>query len=166
MLAKLSQEEKLGLMFDLIHAFRIVKKPVETALFLQDLLTANEIRNLAVRLRIAKLLLAGKTFEEIQNTIHASSATITKVSVWLEQGGDGFKNVISRLPSRIKMPKKLPHGPIEYHLPQLLIALAQYGLAKNETESLANFVDKLNTKKSTDKDLQESFDRYFSTLKR
>ena len=86
---KLSREAKLDLMFDLINAFNKVKSSFDTALFLQDLLTANEIRNIAVRLRIAKLLLADKTFTEIQHELKVSSATITKVSIWMSQGGDG-----------------------------------------------------------------------------
>src|SRR3990172_6434224 len=95
---KFSKEKRLELMFDLINSFRIVKSPVETADFLQDLLTAKEIKNLAKRLRIAKLLLNNVTYEEIVRTVHVSYATIAKVSVWLSQGGEGFKKVIARLP--------------------------------------------------------------------
>lgn len=168
-LDKLTREEKLDLMFDLIYSFKLVKEPLETALFLQDLLTANEIRNLAVRLRIAKLLLAGHTFGEIQEEIHVSSATITKVSVWLDQGGEGLRRVISKLPLRYEMPKKLPPGPIEYHLPQALLALAQYGLAKRREKQIKNvseFLSSVERKKTLDKSLQEHFDEHYRKIKK
>src|SRR3989344_1336213 len=129
---KMSNEEKMDLMLDLIYAFGIVRKPLETAVFLQDLLTANEIRNLSIRLRIAKLLLFGKNQREIIDELHTSFATINKVKVWIDRGGEGFKNVIGELPLKWDIPKKLPRGPLEYHLPQALIALVKYGVASSQ----------------------------------
>jgi len=163
-LEKLTREEKLDLMFDLVHAFRIVRNPRETALFLQDLLTANEIRNLGFRLRIAKLLLTGKTFKEIQDKIHVSSATVTKVSIWLSQGGEGLGSVIAKLPLRYNMPKNLPPGPIEYHLPQLLAGITQYNLAKRrnkEIKGMDEFLENVEGKRRLDKDLQQHFSEYY-----
>src|SRR3990172_5004862 len=114
---KFSKEKRLELMFDLINSFRIVKNPIETADFLQDLLTSKEIKNLSIRLRIAKLLLSGNTHEEIVKTLHCSFATVAKVSSWLSQGGKGFKEVISKLPVKYEIPKNLPPIPIEFQLP-------------------------------------------------
>ena len=129
---KLSKEEVLDLTFDLINAFRYVQTPLETALLMQDLLTGSEIRQLAKRLRIAKLLLKGETQRDIARQLHCSLATVTKVSIWLSRGGEGLRQIVSKLPKKYKMPEKLPSGPIEYHLPQLMIALAQYSLAKHQ----------------------------------
>jgi len=157
----LTKEEKLGLMFDLINSFRIVKGPLETALFLQDLLTANEIRNLSIRLRIAKLLLSGRTHREIQDELHSSLATITKVRSWLERGGDGFNNVIAKLPLKWEMPKKLPQGPIEFHLPQALLALAQYSIAKSQQKTAEEFIKEIENKKKLDRNLRKLFDTYY-----
>lgn len=165
---KLKLNEKLEFMFDLINSFMIVKKPIETAVFLQDLLTANEIRNIAVRLRIAKLLLNGDTFKEIAAKTHASSATITKVSIWLNQGGEGFRDVVARLPIRYEMPKKLPKKPIEFQLPQVLIATAQYYLAtkqKKEIKKMEGFLKNVESKKALDKSLQEAFDEFYQEKK-
>ena len=158
---KISKEEKISLMFDLINSFRIVRSPLETALFLQDLLTAKEIRNLSIRLRIAKLLLVGKNQREIIDELHTSFATINKVKVWINQGGDGFKNVIGKLPLKWDIPKKLPRGPIEYHLPQTLIALAQYGVARNQDKKVMKFVQAIDDKKELDRGLQKIFDEYY-----
>ena len=157
----LSKEEKVDLMFDLINSFAMVKKPVETALFLQDLLTPNEIRNLSVRLRIAKLLLNGITHREIQKEIHTSLATITKVRNWLEEGGDGFKNVIARLPLKWEIPEKLPSGPIEFHLPQTLLATVQYAVAKSQDKRGEKFIKAVDEKKNLDRNMQKFFDEYY-----
>lgn len=113
-LEKMSKEDQLDLMFDLINAFRLVKTPLETALLMQDLLTASEIKHLAKRLRIAKLLLDSETHRDIAGQLHCSLATVTKVSIWINQGGEGLKDVIAKLPGRYPTPKNLPKKPIEF----------------------------------------------------
>ncbi|MBI4057870.1 hypothetical protein HY405_00945 [Candidatus Microgenomates bacterium] len=162
---KLSKKELLDLSFDLISAFRLVNKPYETALFLQDLLTAKEVKNLAKRLRIAKLLLGGKTQRDIAQELHSSLATVTKVSIWLNEGGEGFRKIIARLPKRYEFPDKFPRGPIEYRLPQTLLALTQYTLAKRQENKLEKFMEGVEDKKIIDKTLQESFNQEFSESK-
>lgn len=152
---KLSNNQKLDLMFDLVNAFSIVKNPTDTANFIQDVLTANEIRNLAIRLRIAKLLLAGKTYQEIGAETKTSSATITKVNAWINRGGEGFKKVIAKLPLRYKYPEKLSYGPIEYHLPEAIIKTIQYGLASNEEKKLRNIISKTKDKGKFDKEYKQ-----------
>ncbi len=158
---KLSNEEKVDLMFDLINSFYIVKTPLETALFLQDLLTANELRNLSIRLRIAKLLLSGMTHREIMDELHTSLSTITKVRAWMEEGGEGFKKVISKLPLRWKFPRKIPRGPIEYHLPQTLLTLFQYKVATSQKEKVEDFLKKIKDKESIDRGIKKFFDEYY-----
>ena len=158
---KLSKKESLDIFFDLIHAFRLVKSPIESALLIQDLLTATEIKHLAKRLRIAKLLLSGEKQRDIAYKLNCSHATIAKVNMWLNQGGDGLKNVISKLPKRYKMPEKLPQGPIEYYLPQVLMALTQYSLSKKQTKELEKFIQNIKIKKLMDKSLQETVDESY-----
>lgn len=151
-------------MFDLINSFRVVRSPLETAFFLQDLLTANEIRNLSIRLRIAKLLLAGKSQRDIVDDIHTSFATISKVSVWLETGGEGFKNVIKKLPLKWNVPKNLPKGPIEFHLPQTLLALSQYKVAKTQDKRMTKFIESVKNKQSLDRGLRKEFTEFYKEL--
>lgn len=167
-LEKLSKEEQLDLMFDLINAFRLVNTPFETALLIQDLLTASEIKHLAKRLRIAKLLIAGETQRDIAGKLHCSLATVTKVSIWLNQGGEGLKQIVDKLPSRYSMPKKLPRKPIEFQLPQVLLTTAQYTLARRQQKQirkLSKFVENVENKKVLDKALQEMFDEDFRLSK-
>ncbi|MBI3290331.1 helix-turn-helix domain-containing protein [Candidatus Microgenomates bacterium] len=158
---KLPKKLLLDLNFDLINAFRFVNKPYETALLLQDLLTANEIKNLGKRLRIAKLLLDNKTQRDISKELHCSLATVTKVSVWLAEGGEGFRKIIARLPKRYEFPEKFPRGPIEYHLPQTLYALTKYTLAQRQEDRLEKFLKGVEDKSGSDKALQEEFDQEF-----
>ena len=157
-LEKLSPNEKESLVFDLINAFAKINNPADSALFLQDLLTENEIQNLAKRLRIAKLILEGLTHEEIVQQLHCSYATITKVRTWLDSAGEGFKRVIQKLPKRKQKTniKKTPG--FGYGLPQII----QYYLATNletkEKKLLSGFLEELRVKTANDKDLRESSD--------
>lgn len=159
--SKLNDHERLDLVFDLINAFSIVKKPADTAFFLQDVLTASEIRNLSIRLRIAKLLLAGKTYREIQELTKTSSATITKINAWIERGGDGFKKVIEKLPLKYKYPTKLSRGPIEYHMPEAIFKLVQYGIASSQEKRLKGFVESTQGKERFDKKFKENASEFY-----
>jgi uncharacterized protein YerC len=163
-LEKLSKKEVLDLSFDLINAFSIVNNPMETSLLIQDLLTKSEIKHMAKRLRIAKLLLADKTQREIANDLHCSLATVAKVNLRLEQGGEGLRRVISKLPKRYSFPKKLPPGPVEFYLPQLISSLVQLGLHNRQRNKLKGFVDKVESKRILDKEFQDATDKEFIQL--
>lgn len=158
---RLSKEEKIDLMFDLINAFKVVRNPSETALFLQDLLTASEIENLAKRLRIAKLLLSGMSHREIAVKLKCAAATVTKVNIWLNQGGDGFKNVISKLPLKWKMPEDAKGIPIEFQGPQVLAKVAKYAVATKQRKPVQKFIEKIESKKLTDKKLRKALGEYY-----
>ncbi|MBI4999819.1 hypothetical protein HZB97_03560 [Candidatus Gottesmanbacteria bacterium] len=159
-LEKLSKEDQLDLAFDLINAVSLVRSPSETAALLQDLLTASEIKNLGKRLRIGKLLLAGKTHEEITSILHCSYATIAKVNLWLNQAGEGFRKIIAKLPKRRGLPK-LPARPLRYHLPETIMSLASYALASQEKGRLEKFYEGIEDKKLMDKSFQEAVDETF-----
>lgn len=163
-LEKLTREGKIEFMFDLINSFSVVKNPTETAFFLQDLLTANEIKNLAKRLRIAKLLLAGVTQREVADKADVSLATVNKVNLWLDRGGEGFKNVISKLPAKWDIPKKLPRGPVEFHLPQTLLAVVQYSVAKRQDKKVEKFIDRMKEKETVDRSYQKAIDEYYRQM--
>jgi len=164
-LEKLSRKELLDLSFDLINAFRLVKTPFETSLLLQDLLTASEIKNLSKRLRIAKLLLSRENQREIARELHCSTATVTKVSFWLKEGGEGLRTVIQKLPKRYELPSDLPNIPVEFQLPRVLLSLAQYSISKKQTSDLDAFLENVENKKLIDKQLEEMFSQEFSKKK-
>lgn len=99
-LDKLTKSEQEDLFVDLVNALVQTQNVSEAALFLQDLLTKKEAQNLSKRLRIAKLLIAGMTYEEIEKDIHVSHGTVAKIAIWLEERGDGFRKIIEKLPKR------------------------------------------------------------------
>lgn len=99
-LEKLTKRELEDLIFDLVTAFSLIKSPVEAASFTQDLLTESEVKMLAKRLRIAKLLLSGYKYREVVEELHVSLATVAKVGVWLKSAGEGFKKILARLPEK------------------------------------------------------------------
>ena len=63
----------------------------------EDLCTVSEIKSLAQRLHIAKLLNQGRTYSEIFEMTGVSTATISRVNRSLEYGADGYRTVLSRM---------------------------------------------------------------------
>lgn len=153
---KLSRQELIGLMFDLINAFRFVKNPLETSLLIKDLLTAREIHDISKRLRIAKMLLRGATQRGVASELHCSLATVSKIGLWLSQGGDGLRQVIARLPKKYEFPEGLPPGPIEFHLPELIGSIYSLARAKSQQDYLDKFFKEVEEKKMSDKVFKEA----------
>ncbi len=67
--------------------------------FFEDLCTVEELRAMALRLRVAELLAAGRTYAEIAAETGMSSATISRVKRFLAYGADGYRLVLERLAS-------------------------------------------------------------------
>jgi TrpR-related protein YerC/YecD len=68
----------------------------EALRFLRDLCTVNELRELAARWAVARLLDEGVSYHEISDRTGASSATISRVNQWLRYGRDGYRLVLDR----------------------------------------------------------------------
>ena len=151
------------LVFDLIHAFKSIQSTEESVNFLQDILTAQEIKNLSIRLRIAKLLLKNLSQREISMQLNVSTATVTKVNSWLNQKGDGFRKVISVLPAKIDIPTKYSKGPIEFHLPEVLTNSIQYGVATAQNKSSSKLIETTRDKEIFDKSLKKISDEYYKS---
>jgi len=93
---RLNAREQQKLLLELCHALVVVKKEEEAAHVLIDLLSKQEIDMIAKRLKIAKLLAQGKTYNEIHERLRVSQHTIARVNAWLDAGGAGFRLIISR----------------------------------------------------------------------
>jgi TrpR-related protein YerC/YecD len=65
--------------------------------FFEDVATINEIKALAQRLHVAKLLRDKKTYSEIAEITGASTATISRVNRCLNYGSDGYNIVLEKL---------------------------------------------------------------------
>jgi len=81
----------------LVKAILTLKNEEEVLRFLEDICTINEIKELAQRLMVAKMLYEGKSYEEIEKTTGTSSATISRVKKFLYYGADGYKIALSRI---------------------------------------------------------------------
>ncbi|MEN2985019.1 MAG: YerC/YecD family TrpR-related protein [Dictyoglomaceae bacterium] len=82
---------------ELVRAILVLETEEEVLRFLEDICTINEIRDLAQRLIVAKMLDEGKSYEEIEKVTGTSSATISRVKKFLYYGADGYKIVLDRL---------------------------------------------------------------------
>lgn len=68
--------------------------------FLEDVATIGEIRALAQRLEVARLLDEGYTYPQIAQQTGASTATISRVKKFLEYGADGYRIVLERIKAK------------------------------------------------------------------
>lgn len=94
---KLSQKEQEQLLIGFCKALVALKTPQEAAHFLKDLLSKQEAEMLAKRIEIARLLMKGRTYGEIQTVIKVSEGTIARVSAWLATSGEGYRLIMSRV---------------------------------------------------------------------
>lgn len=65
--------------------------------FFEDVATINEVKALAQRLHVAKLLSDKKTYTEIAEITGASTATISRVNRCLNYGSDGYNLILEKL---------------------------------------------------------------------
>ena len=68
--------------------------------FFDDLCTVKEIADMSQRLEAAKLLLAGKTYEQIVKSAEISTATISRINRCIQYGSGGYQVIIDRLAQR------------------------------------------------------------------
>lgn len=75
----------------LIKTFRDLETRKELANFLEDLLTEDEFIDFSQRIKIAKLILEGKTYDEIAEKVGTSTATVSKIGQVIKYGKGAFK---------------------------------------------------------------------------
>lgn len=81
----------------LFEAILTLENVEECYAFFEDICTVNEIKSLAQRLEVAKMLQQKKTYQDIQQITHASTATISRVNRCLSYGSDGYKLILDRV---------------------------------------------------------------------
>ncbi|HCA41183.1 MAG TPA: DNA-binding transcriptional regulator [Aminobacterium sp.] len=81
----------------LCKAFLSLNTEEEVYSFLEDVATIGEIRALAQRLEVARLLDESYTYPQIAQRTGASTATISRVKKFLEYGADGYRLVLNNL---------------------------------------------------------------------
>ena len=89
-MCQLDKSQKIDAMVELLAS---ITDPGDFKVLLQDLCTAKEIENMAERIYAAKLLLAGKTYNQIMELADISSATLSRVSRCV-QYGEGYSKLL------------------------------------------------------------------------
>lgn len=167
-LHKLSRLEKESIILELIEAFVNCKTIEEAAMFTQDLLTESELSFISRRLRIAKLLLQNKTYEDIQDSLHVSQTTIAKIAFWLNYRGEGFRNIIKKLPNKIvKNYDPLMQSPWtslkrqypSYFLPEIIIEQIVKMANKKQRERLSRVVSEVGNSVKAKSQLHRELER-------
>ncbi len=87
---------------NLFDAILLLNNREECYNFFEDLCTIAEIKALAQRLEVAKMLRDKKTYTDICDETGASTATISRVNRCLVYGADGYNLVLDRLQDKEK----------------------------------------------------------------
>ena len=89
-MCQFEKKEKLDALFALIAR---IDNPEDCRALFDDLCTVKEIENMAERIFVAKLLLEGKTYNQIMAESDISSATLSRVSRCV-QYGQGYSRLL------------------------------------------------------------------------
>src|SRR3954453_18328910 len=81
----------------LFHAILKLETIDDCYRFFDDLCTVGEIKSLAQRLEVARMLQEGRTYHKIETETGASTATISRVKRCLNYGNDGYEFVLKRV---------------------------------------------------------------------
>ena len=81
----------------LMHAVLQLQSPEDAYRFFEDICTIAEVKSMAQRIEVARLLREGVTYQEIARQTGASSATISRVNRALLYGADGYRRVLDAL---------------------------------------------------------------------
>jgi TrpR-related protein YerC/YecD len=81
----------------LFHAILSLQSMDECYLFFDDLCTVNEMKSMAQRLEVARMLQEGFTYNQIEEETGASTATISRVKRCLNYGNEGYLLALERV---------------------------------------------------------------------
>lgn len=80
---------------DLIQLLAQTSDPEDLKGLLEDLCTTKELENMAERCYAARLLLEGKTYNQVMELVEISSATLSRVSRCV-QYGKGYSKLLKK----------------------------------------------------------------------
>lgn len=85
-----------------LKLFLLSKDKEECSRFFKDICTITELKSIAQRLEVAKLLMEGYTYHQIEEITGASTATISRVKRYLYYGDGGYRIVLERLQKKFE----------------------------------------------------------------
>ncbi|KJS20768.1 MAG: hypothetical protein VR72_13400 [Clostridiaceae bacterium BRH_c20a] len=81
----------------LFEAILLLESEEECYQFFEDICTVSELKSIAQRLEVAKMLAEENTYTDIASETGASTATISRVKRCLNYGADGYKLILEKL---------------------------------------------------------------------
>ena len=81
----------------LFRAVLAIENLEECYQFFEDICTISELKAMAQRLEVARMLKNGTIYDDIVTETGASTATISRVKRCLYYGADGYKMILPRL---------------------------------------------------------------------
>ena len=88
----------------LLGAILRLETPDEAARFFRDLCTLGELRDLAQRWAVVRMLDEGLRYAEISKRTGASTATITRIASWLRHGEGGYQAMLAKIRPSVNEP--------------------------------------------------------------
>lgn len=88
------KNETIDALFDAILSLETREECYQ---FFEDLCTVKEISDMAQRLEAAKLLLNGRTYDQIVREVEISTATISRINRCIQYGTGGYREVIGKV---------------------------------------------------------------------
>jgi len=85
---------------DLLDTFLSLKNKDELKAYFRDIMSERDLRELAMRWEVAKMLDAGETYEQIQAKSGVAMETISRISRWLKEGCGGYRMMIDRFKNK------------------------------------------------------------------
>jgi len=172
-MAKYTRKQQLGqgketqLILDFCKTVSSLTRLDDAALFIRDLLSKQELRMLAKRLKIAKLLIEGKTYEGICKELKVSMGTVARINVWLVQSGEGFRRAVNKSGDFKEVDKPRWHGikrkyPM-YYWPEILLKEIIYSANKKQRERLKKIIDSLEEKTAVTKEIDAIISKTYNT---
>ena len=82
---------------DLFDSIIRLESRDEAAAFFRDLCTRHELVELSHRWAVARKLDEGLPYRQIHDETGVSTATITRINLWLQHGAGGYRSMLDRI---------------------------------------------------------------------
>lgn len=91
------KDENIDLLFNAVLCIEDLRECYD---FFGDLCTVSELKAMAQRFTVAKMLKEGFVYSDIVEKTGASTATISRVNRSLQYGNDGYTSIFERLDAK------------------------------------------------------------------
>lgn len=156
-LNNLPKEKRIQMIAEFYDTIDSLKSRKEVRFFFRDLLTPDEIAMLMRRVEVAALLLAGFTYQQIEELLGVGKDKINNVQKSLTNHGEGYRVAIKRLlqirKERIKKIKKMEKDYHKSTFEKLKKKHPLHFLLFNLVDEMGEFLSEEKLKNLKDKDV-------------